>query len=133
MIKCLLQQNPVNRPNCNAILAMTGTQNHLSETLHRLDLLIEESKEGLIGTIKVPRNLGQITERLPKPQYNSNPPQQLKRNSSEPGRIGQPLNNLRENLNSARPTNQYDGLKGLAPIRERDEARSADPRDNQGI
>lgn len=25
---------------------------------------------GLIGTIKLPRNLVQITERLPKPQYN---------------------------------------------------------------
>lgn len=52
---------------------MSGTQNHLSGTLQKMESLIEESKEGLIGTIKVPRNLGQITERLPKPQYNSNP------------------------------------------------------------
>jgi len=37
---------------------MSGTQNHLSETLHRMDSLVEESKEGLLGTIKVPRNLG---------------------------------------------------------------------------
>jgi len=65
-----------------------------------MDSLIEECKEGLIGTIKVPRNLGQITERLPKPQYNSNPVGALKRNSSEPGRIGNPIggSGLRENL-----------------------------------
>eukprot|EP00347_Sterkiella_histriomuscorum_P005661 403355743 len=126
MIKCLLLQNPSQRPTCAQILQMTGTQNHLSATLQRMESIIEESKEGLIGTIKVPRNLGQITERLPKPQYNSNPVQ-LKRNSSEPGRIGQPLGAIRENLQSAKPSNAYDGLRGLAPIKERDEARSADP------
>lgn len=54
---------------------------------------MEEQKEGgptsvsLLDTIKVPRNLGLITERLPKANYNSNPI--LKRNSSVPSRIGQ--------------------------------------------
>lgn len=39
-----------------------------------MDSLAEEIKDcGLLGTIKVPRNLGQITERLPKAKYNSNP------------------------------------------------------------
>jgi hypothetical protein len=55
----------------------------------------------------------------------------LKRNSSEPGRIGQPLGNVRENLQSAKPSQDY-GLKGLAPIKERDEARSADPARDTG-
>ena len=58
MIRGLLQQTPSLRPNCTQILAMTGTQNHLSGTLQRMESLIEETKEGLIGTIKVPRNLG---------------------------------------------------------------------------
>jgi hypothetical protein len=31
-----------------------------------MDSFVEEVKEGLLDTIKVPRNLGQITERLPK-------------------------------------------------------------------
>ena len=35
-------------------------------------------------------------------------------------------------MQSAKPSNNY-GLKGLAPIRERDEARSADPRGDTGM
>jgi hypothetical protein len=38
---------------------------------------------------------------------------------------------LRENLQSAKPSQDH-GLKGLAPIRERDEARSADPARDTG-
>ena len=68
MVKSLLQVNPSARPTCTQILNMSGTQNHLSDTLKRIDSLLEESKEGsLLNTIMVPRNLGQITERLPKP------------------------------------------------------------------
>lgn len=64
---------------------MHNTKNNLSDTLHRIDSLNEENKDqGLLNTIKVPRNLGQITERLPKPTYES----KLKRNISEPHRIG---------------------------------------------
>jgi hypothetical protein len=37
---------------------MTGTKNNLSDTLQRIDSFNEESKEGLLNTIKVPRNLG---------------------------------------------------------------------------
>jgi hypothetical protein len=46
---------------------MHGCEKNMSETLHNIDLMVEEGKEGLLGTIKVPRNLDQITERLPKP------------------------------------------------------------------
>lgn len=90
-----------------------------------MESILEECKDiGLLGTIKVPRNMGQITERLPKPKYGN--PLQLKRNSSEPGRIGQiPSNGLRDQLQSAKPSVDY-GLKGLAPIKEKDEPRSAD-------
>ena len=73
-----------------------------------------------MDTIKVPRNLGQITDRLPKANYN---PIALKRNSSEPNRIGA---RLARDLQSARPG---EGACGLGVIKEsREEARSADPR-----
>jgi hypothetical protein len=48
-----------------------------------MDMGINLEKEGLLNTIKVPRDLGQITERLPKSQYhvirrtNSLPPEKL--------------------------------------------------------
>jgi hypothetical protein len=70
---------------------MPGTQTHMSQTLVLQMDQLEEQKEisqnvSLLDTIKVPRNLGLITERLPKANYNSNPT--LKRNSSVPSRIG---------------------------------------------
>jgi len=37
---------------------MHGCEKNMSETLHNIHEMIEESKEGLLGTIKVPRNLG---------------------------------------------------------------------------
>ena len=125
MVRTCLQQSPNQRPSCAQILSMNGTQNHLSGTLQRMESLFEECKDvGLLGTIKVPRNMGQITERLPKAKYNI--PSQLKRNSSEPSRIGQiAANGLRDQLQSAKPSVDY-GLKGLAPIKEKDEPRSAD-------
>jgi hypothetical protein len=46
---------------------MPGLLNHLSGTLERADILNDLSSVGLLNTIKLPRNLGQITERLPKP------------------------------------------------------------------
>ena len=44
------------------------------------------------------------------------------------------MNNIagRDNLYSAKPSVDY-GLKGLAPIREKDEPRSADPGRDSGI
>ena len=58
----------------------------------------------------------------------------LKRNSSEPGRIGHLVQNnmVRDNLQSAKPSKDY-GLKGLAPIKEKDEPRSADPGRDTGL
>jgi hypothetical protein len=69
MIKSCLQVSPVARPTCDKILAMPGLLNHISGTLERLDITFDAEKENLLGTIKVPRDLGKITEHLPKPQY----------------------------------------------------------------
>jgi hypothetical protein len=80
-----------------------------------MDQLVEETKGeipstiSLLDTIKVPRNMALITDRLPKANYNSNN-QGLKRINSVPSRIGQ-LSGLhknhqgdRESLMSARPS-----------------------------
>jgi NIMA (never in mitosis gene a)-related kinase len=67
MIKNCLQVSQVARPTCEKILAMPGLLNHLSGTLERIDIHIDASEHNLLNTIKVPRDLGQITERLPKP------------------------------------------------------------------
>jgi NIMA (never in mitosis gene a)-related kinase len=66
MVKNCLQVSPIARPTCDKILEMPGLLNHLTATLENLNIEIELDG-GLLNTIKVPRNLGQITERLPKP------------------------------------------------------------------
>lgn len=107
---------------------MSQTKNNLSETLKRIDSS-EESKEGeLLNTIVMPRNIGQITDRLPKPQYNSEKSIKMKRNSSEPGRIGVIVaSDMRGNLQSARNDNVIPLRGALVPIAEIEEPRSADP------
>ena len=57
---------------------MPGLLNHLSGTLEMLDVRIDPDDQGLLNTIKLPKELGLITERLPKPQY------QIKRTQSLP-------------------------------------------------
>jgi hypothetical protein len=49
-------------------LATPGLLNHITGTLEKLDLqeLEQESDNNLLATIKCPRNLGMITDRLPK-------------------------------------------------------------------
>jgi len=61
----------------------------------------ENKKEVLLGTIKMPRGgLGQISNRLPKPNYHPAP--EFKRNASEPQYV-KPIEKERENLHSAKP------------------------------
>ena len=49
---------------------MPGVINNLTEKLENLNVPSETESESLLKTIRCPRNLGMITERLPKPQYN---------------------------------------------------------------
>jgi hypothetical protein len=67
MVRNCLQVSPVARPTCDKILSMPGLLNQLTSTLERINVDIDLSNDGLLNTIKVPRDLGQITERLPKP------------------------------------------------------------------
>jgi hypothetical protein len=54
-------------------LATPGLLNHITGTLQNLEMEIEqnnqfgEGPQNLLSTIVLPRNLGQITDRLPKP------------------------------------------------------------------
>jgi len=67
IVKNCLQVSPTNRPSCEKILSLPGLLNHMTGTLENMDS--DEVNENLLSTIRCPRNLGQITERLPKPQY----------------------------------------------------------------
>lgn len=71
MIKLCLQLDPKLRPNCSEMLKRSQL---MRNTPSALSLKIGENDESdlkLIGTIRVPRNLGQITERLPAANYDS--------------------------------------------------------------
>ena len=47
---------------------MPGLLNHITGTLDDIQALKEDT-ESLLQTIRLPRNLGMITERLPAAQY----------------------------------------------------------------
>jgi serine/threonine protein kinase len=66
LIRALLQTDPNIRPSCDKILAMPSVIKHSSETT------MVEPDEGvpeLLRTIKVPKNIHYLTEKLPKPNY----------------------------------------------------------------
>lgn len=96
MVKKLLQVNPKNRPSCDEILSTHGLLNHITGTLENLDVAPESVPviQDLLSTIRCPRNLGQITDRLPKSQYS---PTKLKRSNSM---AIETENNLREKTSS---------------------------------
>ena len=59
---------------------MPSIASHMSETLEASEKEHFYQEVNLLNTIKVPRDLGQITERLPKPQYGN----VMRRNKSLP-------------------------------------------------
>lgn len=71
IVKMCLQVKPSNRPTCNALLATPGLLNHMTGTLEQIDMREGEQEvdNNLLATIRCPRVLGMITERLPKAQY----------------------------------------------------------------
>jgi len=81
MVKNCLQVQPTARPSCEKILAMPSIMSHMSETLEKAEKeQVVQETISLLNTIRVPRDLGQITERLPKPQYGN----VMRRNKSLP-------------------------------------------------
>lgn len=113
MIKSLLQVKSSERPDCDKILAMPGLLNHLTGTLDDIEAQ-KEVNENLISTIRLPRNLGMITERLPAAQYNhpnssEKEKRTLQRNSSNPStlKIEEMVTELKEKARLASAAQRY--------------------------
>ena len=100
MIKNCLQVSPLARPTCEKILSLQVLSRNLSDTMRdKIDFGYEEEdvspskKKRLLNTIRVPKDMGMISERLPKPQYHINTERsskmsrQLKRNNSVPNEM----------------------------------------------
>ena len=87
VIKSCIQVDPSKRPSVDKILAMPGIKNNLTDKLEEMNNC--DSHENLLSTIRCPRDLGMISNRLPKPQYNS-----LQRSSSQ---------DIREEKNALKP------------------------------
>jgi len=68
VLRSCLQVRSSERPKCDKILAMPGLLNHLTGTLDEIQAMMPEP-ENLMKTIRMPRRMGEITERLPAPQY----------------------------------------------------------------
>ena len=70
-IKFMVQVAPQMRPSCEKILDMPIIKKK-SETLFSDDFFFEDPPQmNLLSTIRVPKNLLYLTDRLPKPMYDS--------------------------------------------------------------
>lgn len=72
VVKLCLQVNPTLRPSCESLLAKAQLVRNVPESIAEASCA-KEVKDSLIGTIRVPRNLGQITDRLPAANYEPDP------------------------------------------------------------
>lgn len=68
MIKSCLQVRSSERADCDQILRMPGLLNHVTGTLDNIQARKEDT-ESLLNTIRLPRKLGMITERMPASNY----------------------------------------------------------------
>ena len=80
ILKSCLQVRASERANCDKILRMPGLLNHLTSTLDEIQSMMPD-QENLMKTIRMPRRMGEITERMPKPQYDQ---PAFKRTNSQP-------------------------------------------------
>jgi hypothetical protein len=70
---------------------MPGLLNHLTGTLDELAAMAPDEKESLMKTIRMPRRMGEITNRLPEPQYDK---PTFKRTNSQPALTNNDLKSL---------------------------------------
>ena len=80
----MIQVAPQMRPSCDQILKMQIVKKKMAELFPDTDFEQEESQFNLLQTIRVPKNLLYLTDRLPKPNYNSE--QRKMRNESDEAR-----------------------------------------------
>jgi NIMA (never in mitosis gene a)-related kinase 1/4/5 len=83
MIKALLTVDPKNRPNCKQIIHMPvfiAKYNEIREEKAKEFIDEPSMNDNLLGTIKVPKNLRLLSERLPKSNYGLKPKKEKKEN-----------------------------------------------------
>ena len=68
--KCLKTRSS-ERISCAQLLAIPGLLNHITGTLESYEVQKDDEKGMLMKTIRMPRHMGEITERLPGQQYDS--------------------------------------------------------------
>lgn len=69
LVKSLIQVAPQLRPNCDKILEMPSIKKRVERYFPEEQFY--DSQTSLLNTIRVPKNLLYLTDRLPKPNYNS--------------------------------------------------------------
>lgn len=70
IIKLMLQQKPKSRPSAEKILTSALIQKKIEE-LHLESLKHETTNNELLKTIRIPKKLHYLTDRLPKPNYDN--------------------------------------------------------------
>mmetsp|Transcript_41256 Transcript_41256/g.62814 ORF Transcript_41256/g.62814 Transcript_41256/m.62814 type:complete len:182 (-) Transcript_41256:591-1136(-) len=70
-IKCLVQVAPAMRPSCDKILDMPTVRKRIEKLFPNQVFDEAEPQLNLLSTIRVPKNLLYLTDRLPKPAYDS--------------------------------------------------------------
>jgi len=69
IIKYMVQVEPSTRPDCDSILDMAIIKKRIQKLFPDDFLYESDSKMNLLSTIRVPKNLLYLTDRLPKPNY----------------------------------------------------------------
>jgi len=60
------------RPSCDKILELPIVRKKTEKLFHNEAMFVDENDQiNLLSTIRVPKNLLYLTDRLPKPQYDS--------------------------------------------------------------
>ena len=70
MIKSLLQVAPINRPSCDTIMKMPIFVKRAEQIFSKEDAHFD-NKDELLKTIRIPKNLLYLTDRLPRPNYST--------------------------------------------------------------
>lgn len=100
MVKALITVQPENRPTCDQILDMPVVRKK-TEKYFPNDFMYA-SQSSLLKTIRVPKNLMYLTDRLPKPNYNESSQgfsqereEQNKRRTHDAGEGGMGIKNMK--------------------------------------
>lgn len=71
IIKVLVQVAPQMRPSCESILSMPAVRKKVERLFPNENFDDADAQMNLLSTIRVPKNLLYLTDRLPKPAYDS--------------------------------------------------------------